>query len=393
MADPRPFAFPERLVAEPVHTAGSLAAVLQRAVGELRRAARRDPRRAGEGGVVLVERLAAAIEVVEDPVGTLAGAVARTLDQVAPVIAGGPDDARDGWLARLWVALAADEAGHLRRLAEHWGALCGTSERAATWAERLLPAAREGLATAASVACLAGQVAAGRGEAALELLAQRPVEVWPERQFGVLALAARGEVDAALAYARTSNPLGHGHAQAIARVCEAVLRAAGRDEEAYRGFAFAAHARQNCRLTFEALRRAYPAVAPSELLADLLAASPGQEGRWFATACALRFFALAAEIAERSPCDPRTLLRAGLGRLDADPEFAREVAVAALRWTCGGHGVEIAGDDVYAAFDLARAAAERTGEAPRTRSRIAAACDQPHPAAQWVQGLLAAELG
>lgn len=392
MAAARPFAFPGRLLTEPVHTPGSLAAALQRAVGELRRAGRRDLRRAGEGAVVLVEGLAAAIEVVEDPVGTVAGAAARTLDAVAPVIAGGPEDVRDGWLERLWAALAADEAGHLRRLAEHWGALCGTAERAARWADRLGPAAREGLATAASVACLASQVAAGRGEAALELLAQRPVAVWPERQFGVLALAGGGEVDAALAYARASNPLGHGHARDIARVCEAVLVAAGRAEEAYAAFAFTAHARQNCRLTFEALRSAYPGVAASRLLGDLLAASPGQEGRWFATAVALRFFDLALEIAATSPCDPRTLVRAGLARLAGDPGFAREVAVAALRWTCGGHGVEITGDDVYAAFDLARAGAARTEALSRTRSAIAAACDQPHPAAQWVLGLLAAEL-
>lgn len=376
------------------HTPGSLAAALQRAVGELRRAARGDPRRAGEGAVVLVERMAPAMEVVEDIVGTLAGAAARAIDRVVPVLAVAvPDDVRDAWLTRLWAALSVDEAGHVRRLAEHWGALCATPERAAAWAERLLPAARAGLATAASIACLAGQVAAGRYDEALALLAGREVEVWPERQFGVRALAARGDVDAALVYARASNPLGHRHAQDIARVCEAVLRAAGRDDEAYVGYAFVAHAQQNCRLTFEALRRAYPRVGASRLLEDLLAASPGQEGRWFATACALRFHALAVEIIKNSPGDPRTLLRIGLGRLEADPEFAREVAVAALRWICGGHGVEIAGDDVYAAFDLARVAGQRTDTLARTRSRIAAACDQPHPAAQWVLGLLAAELG
>lgn len=376
------------------HTPGSLAAALQRAVGELRRAARGDPLRAGEGAVVLVERMGPAMEVVEDVVGTLAGAAARAIDRIVPVMATPvPAEVRGAWLTRLWAALTADEAGHVRRLAEHWGALCETRERASEWAERLLPAARAGLATAASIACLAGQVAAGRHEDALALLAGREVEVWPERQFGVRALAARGDVDAALAYARASNPLGHRHAQDIARVCEAVLRAAGRDDEAYVGYAFVAHAQQNCRLTFEALRREYPAVAASRLLEDLLAASPGQEGRWFATACALRFHGLAVEIIKNSPGDPRTLLRIGLGRLEADPEFAREVAVAALRWICGGHGVEIAGDDVYAAFDLARVAAQRTDTLARTRSRIAAACDQPHPAAQWVLGLLAAELG
>lgn len=391
---PRPWAFPGRLVPDPTRTPGELSLGLHRAVGELRRAARLQPVRAGEGAVELCELLPPALEVVEDPVGTLAAAVGRSIDALAPVIAAAPTAAeqRDGWLERLWAVLVGDGGGQLGRLAEHWGALCGTATRAAAWAGRLLPAAREGVATVASVACLASQVAAGEHAAALELLATRTIAVWPERQFGVRALAARGELDAALAYAAASNPLGHRHAQDIARVCEAVLLAAGRREAAYRQFAVLAHTRQNCRQTFEALLRSYPEVRASQLLGDLIAASPGQEGRWFATACALRFHGLAAEIAGRSPCDPRTLIRAGAQRLAGDPEFAGEVALAAIRWLCGGHGVEISGDDVYAAHDLARAAALRTGTQAGLRAAVAALCDQPHPAAQWVHGLLAREL-
>lgn len=391
---PRPWAFPGRL-APMTRTPGELSLVLHRAVGELRRASRLQALRAGEGAVILCELLPPAIEVIEDPVGTVTAAVGRSIDALAPVIAAAPTSSalRDAWLERLWAALASDEAGHLRRLAEHWGALCVTPTRAAVWASRLLSAAREGVASAASVACLASQVAAGMHEAALELLAARTIAVWPERQFGVRALAARGELDAALSYAAASNPLGHRHAQDIARVCEAVLLAAGRREAAYSDYAVVAHTRQNCRQTFDALLRAYPEVGPSQLLEDLIAASPGQEGRWFATACALRFHALAAEIAGRSPCDPRTLIRAGLQRLAADPGFAGEVGLAAIRWLCGGHGVEISGDDVYAAHDLARAAAQRTGNEAGLRATVVALCDQPHPAAQWVHGLLARELG
>jgi hypothetical protein len=390
---PRPWAFPGRLVPM-TRTPGELSLILHRAVGELRRASRLQALRAGEGAVMLCELLPPAIEVIEDPVGTVTAAVGRSIDALAPVIAAAPTSPalREAWLERLWAALAGDEAGHLRRLAEHWGALCVTPTRAAVWALRLLPAAREGVASSASVACLASQVAAGMHEAALELLAARTIAVWPERQFGVRALAARGELDAALLYAQASNPLGHRHAQDIARVCEAVLLAAGRREAAYRDYALVAHTRQNCRQTFDALLRAYPEVGPSQLLEDLIAASPGQEGRWFATACALRFHALAAEIAGRSPCDPRTLIRAGLQQLAADPEFAGEVGLAAIRWLCGGHGVEISGDDVYAAHDLARAAAQRTGNEAGLRAAVAALCDQPHPAAQWVHGLLVREL-
>jgi len=391
---PPPWGFLAGLQPGLMQRPGELSIGLHRAVGELRRAARVDPLRAGAGAVLLCERLPAALENIDDPVGTATGAVARAIDALAPVLAAAPCPAatREVWLVRLWSALAEDAAGHLRRLAEHWGSLCAGPAVAAAWAEQLLPAAREAVASASSVACLASQVAAGQHEAALALLATRPIAVWPERQFGVLALAARGEVDAALAYAAVSNPLGHRHAQDIARVCEAVLLAAGRREEAYRRFAAAAHVRQNCRQTFAALLRVYPELEPSRLLADLLLASPGQEGRWFATAVSLRFYALAAEIAGRVPCDPRTLVRAGTQRLEADPEFAGEVAIAAIASICGGHGVEITGEDVFAAYDLAHQAALRTGGHVRLQVQVAALCEQPHPAAQWVHGLLAPEL-
>lgn len=390
---PPPWGFLARLQPGMMQRPGELSIGLHRAVGELRRAARHDPLRAGAGAVLLCEGLPAALEAIDDPVGTATGAVARAIDALAPVLAAPCAPAtRELWLERLWAALVEDDAGHLRRLAEHWGSLCVGPAVAAAWAGRLLPAAREAVASASSVACLASQVAAGLHEDALALLATRPIAVWPERQFGVLALAARGEVDAALAYAAVSNPLGHRHAQDIARVCEAALLAAGRREEAYRRFAPAAHLRQNCRQTFAALLRVYPEVGPSRLLTDLLLASPGQEGRWFATAVSLRFYALAAEIAGRVPCDPRTLVRAGTQRLAADPAFAGEVAIAALASICGGHGVEITGEDVFAAYDLARDAALRTGDQPRLLAQVAALCDQPHPAAQWVHGLLAPEL-
>jgi len=393
---PRSWAFLARLRPTAERTPGELSLGLHRAVGELRRAARSDPSRAAEGAVMLCERLAAALEPVEDPIATLAAAAARTVDALAPILTGAWSAAQRGlWLERLWVALAGDDAGQLRRLAEHWGALCGGPESAARWADRLAPClapGEAGVGAAGAIACLASQVAAGRHAQALELLATRAIAVWPERQFGVYALAALGRIDEALVYAAASNPLGHHHARDIARVCEAVLLASGQREAAYRRFAVVAHARQNCRQTFDALRRAYPERTPSELLDDLIAASPGHEGRWVATAMALRFHALASEIAGRSPCDPRTLTRHAAAQLDGDPALAGDLALGAIRWLCAGHGVEIDGDDVYAAHDLAQAAALRTGTQDRLRATVAALCDRPHPAAQWVHGLLAREL-
>lgn len=366
---------------------------LHRAVGELRRVRRRDPARALEGAMVCLELMPAAVEPVEDPLASVAAEVVRAIDALVPLLIAGPEGEAAGQLERLWALLATDARGRVTRLGEHWGALCRGQARARAWALRLRPALEE-LAgpPAAAVACLSSHVAAGMAEEALALLAARPFEVWPERQFGVLALAGRGEVDAALGYAEASNPLGHRHGPEIARVCEAVLLAAGRRPEAYRRYAFAAHVRQNCVQTFKALARGYPEVPHAQLLADLLERSEGHEGRWFATACALRFYELAGELATRSPSDPRTLIRHGQARLDVDPEFARAVAVAALRWIAGEHGVEVSGDDVFAAYDLARAAGERLGAAERTRGQVRAALDQPTAAAAWAQQLLRPEL-
>lgn len=364
---------------------------LHRAVGELRRVRRRDPGRALAGAVLCVELVPAAVEPVEDPLASLAAEVVRTIDALAPLLDDEAD--RDARLERLAALLAADGQGRIARLGEHWGALCGAPERARAWALRLQPALEELAAPPGlAAACLSSHVAAGMNDEALALLAARPLALWPERQFGVRALAARGEVDAAIAYAAASNPLGHAYAREIARVCEEVMLAAGRREEAYRRFAFSAWARQNCLQSFKALARGYPEVPPAQLLSDLIEHEPGGEGRWFATACSLRFFELALEIAARSPCDPRTLRRQGSARLDVDPAFARAAGLAALQWIAAGHGVEISGDDVFAAYDLVRDAAGRLGEPARSAAQIRAVLDQPTAAAAWAQQLLGPDL-
>jgi hypothetical protein len=40
-------------------------------------------------------------------------------------------------------------------------------------------------------------------------------------------------------------------------------------------------------VTFRALRRRYPEIEADRLLADLIASTPGEEGKWFATAKSL----------------------------------------------------------------------------------------------------------
>ncbi len=409
---------------------------IQRAISSLRPGARASPADAAAVAVLWLARLEDAIVGVDGSSGALANAVKRALDCAIPIIAGAPvDDAtRDAWLERLAAPLLEDATnpgvgagaregdslavierelggapaqGTGERalvhdlLSERWGELCGTPARASAWADRLLPAVRrawgaEGLHAVGAIACLSALLTAGRNDELLSLLSLRTIACWPERQFGVRALAAAGHVDAAIRYAGASNPLGHHHDLSIASLCESLLLAAGERERAYREFAFAASGRQNCLQTFKALVAKYPEHEPSTILADLIGASPGHEGKWFATARTLRFFQLALEIAARAPCDPRTLCRAASERMEVDPQYALELGLAALRWLIEGHGVEISAADVLEAYDIVMRAGVRLGGSPELRQRLRAEvlrlCELPAPSASWVRELLASEL-
>jgi hypothetical protein len=91
----------------------------------------------------------------------------------------------------------------------------------------------------------------------------------------------------------------------------------------------------------------------SQVLADLIAASPGDEGKWFATARELKLYGLALELARRSPCDPKTLTRAARDHVDTEPAFALDAAMIALHWLSLGWGYEMTSADVVEAYDRA----------------------------------------
>jgi hypothetical protein len=84
-------------------------------------------------------------------------------------------------------------------------------------------------------------------------------------------------------------------------------------------------------------------------------------GNYFhgATAKELKLFDLALELANRSPCDPKTLTRAARNYLEIKPAFALGAAMAALRWLSEGWGYEVTSADVVEAYDRAMDAALR----------------------------------
>lgn len=79
------------------------------------------------------------------------------------------------------------------------------------------------------------------------------------------------------------------------------------------------------------------------ILRDLVASQPGQEGKWFATAKDEDFFKLAIELANRSPSDRRTLIRAARDFAVERPEFALAAGMTALRGVAKGWAYYITG--------------------------------------------------
>ena len=97
------------------------------------------------------------------------------------------------------------------------------------------------------------------------------------------------------------------------------------------------------------------------ILRDLVASQPGNEGKWFAAAKDAGFFELAIELANRSPSDPRTLIRAARDFAVERPEFALAAGMTGLRGIANGYGHDITGIDVLDAYAAVLAAAGAVG--------------------------------
>jgi hypothetical protein len=230
---------------------------------------------------------------------------------------------------------------------------------------------------------------AGRYEELLALLDKAPTSLWHYRAWGVKALAAMSRKAEAIRYAeashgRNDNPI------AIARACEEILLSSGLAEEAYARYAIAANQGTTFLATFRAIAKKYPTQAPAKVLADLVASTPGQEGKWFAAAKDAGLYDEAIALAQRTPCDRRTLTRAARDFAATNPQFAVEAGLAALRWIAAGYGYEITGMDVLAACSTTLDAARKGGWVDETEGRIRALVAGPRSTAK---DLIAASLG
>lgn len=352
---------------------------VREAVSEIKQVARRDSLVAAEGAVLFLEKVSPALERVDSSSGAIGTAVNHAIATLVPIIAasGADGETHAQWLERLWDAYQDDDIPYIEQLGDHWGELCASKKMASEWADRLIGTCRLAWSNdpklrdlfKGTTNCLSALLAAGRHDELLELLDTAPYDLWHYRKFGVQALAATGRKADAIRYAESGDAINV-NPILIARTCEEILLSSGLAEEAYRRYALEANRATTYLAWFRAVAKKYPQRRPSEILHDLVAYTPGEEGKWFAAAKEARFFDEAIALANAGPCSPQTLTRAARDFAEKNPAFALEAGIAALRWLVEGYGYEITSLDVLNAHTYTMQAAEKLGRSDEIRQRI-----------------------
>lgn len=353
---------------------------IKEAVKEIKAVARKDPILGAEGTVRLFEKLSPALELVDSSSGAIGNAVNNAIAALVPIIASAPaeDDLRSKWLTRLWRAIEEDNMPYLEFLSEYWGDLCHTPKLASQWADEFIYTVREiwsqdqAIRSAyfkGTIACLSALFSAGRYKELLELLDLTPYKSWGYRKWGVKTLAAMGKNGEAIHYAEDSRGLNEPDSQ-ISEACEEILLADGKSEDAYRHYAIEANRKITYLATFRAIAKKYLHKEPKKILSDLVSSSLGSEGKWFAAAKSAGLYSEAIELANKSPCDPKTLIRATRDMKTKRPRFAMETGIAALRWLIAGYGYEVTGHDLLNAYEFTIEAAEKASCKKEALKRI-----------------------
>lgn len=341
---------------------------LNAALAEVAATARTDPALAGEGAVLLLEKVPPAVCEIDSSSGALGNSSHSLVDALVPIIAAAPIAAplRQKWLDRLFAAYQEDDPPYIESLGTHRGSVCASPMLASRWADDLLPTVRSAMAerrrgvyafSKATTPCLSALFTAGRFDELEQLLALDPKPFWNDQQWKVRVHAARGDIDGAI---RVIEAMRGPYAPdaALSALAEQMLHEAGRSEEAYARYAIAAHSAHTHIATFRAIAKRYPSIDAQRILGDLIASIPGHEGKWFTTAKTLKQFDLALALAQRSAVEPKTLVRAARDHQKTQPAFALEVALLALHCMARGAGYEITSAEVCAARDHALAAGE-----------------------------------
>ena len=375
---------------------------IKEALAEIKQVARKEPVLAAEGAVTLLEKLSPALEQVDSSSGALGSAVNKAIETLVPIIVKADVESkqRQRWLERLWQALQDDEMPYIELLGDYWGDLCVTPEMASRWADEFMPVVENVWSPTASghgyfkgtSACLSALFSAGRHDELLALIDKARFKWWHDRRWGVKALAAMGKKAEAIRYAEDSSGINDPGWQ-IADACEDILLSSGLVDEAYRRYAIEANQGTTNLATFRAIVKKYPDRRPEQILRDLIASTPGAEGKWFASAKDAGLFNVAIELANTSPTDPRTLTRAARDFAERQPEFAVAAGLAALHWISLGHGYEVTGMDVLDTHAALMQAATHAGIDPhKMNERIVALIASASPHSDFLRKVLAHRL-
>ncbi len=375
---------------------------VKQAVSEIKKVARKDKLLAAEGAVLFLEKVSPALEHVDSSSGAIGTAVNNAIAALVDIIAAAPADekTRKKWLERLWDAYQDDGIPYIELLGDYWGELCVSKETASRWADQLIGTCKMAWSLDPTLRgffkgttnCLSALLAAERYDELLELLEMAPYKMWHYRQYGVKALAALGKKAEAIRYAEEGRGLNDSPV-AIARACEEVLLSSGLADEAYERYGLLANQAGTYAAWFRAVAKKYPHKKPEEILDDLVAETPGEEGKWFAAAKDAKLFDEAIALANRTPCSPRTLTRAARDFETKKPEFAIEAGMAALHWLAEGYGYEITGLDVLNAYSHTTKAAENAGCAEQTQKRIRELIARESIGERFVTKMLGRHLG
>ena len=371
---------------------------INQAVSEIKKATRKDPRLGAEGAIKLMEKLWPALQHVDSSSGALGAAVYNALGVLVDIVVDAPVDmkTRAKWLDRLWEAFNDDGVGYLDVLGERWGEVCESPEIASKWADELLPMVHETWDETkrgnfsyfqGTSACMSSLLAADRCQELLDLIELAPHIFWDYRKYGVQALIAMGKKGEAIKYAKASCGLND-NPTIIEQVCERILLSSGLFEEAYQQYGLTVNRGGTNLATFKNIAKKYPMKGKSQILEALIESTPGEEGKWFATAKSLGMLSLALKLARQSPCDPKTLNRAARDYLDKEPEFAMGVAIASLHWLAQGWGYEVTNIDVYSAHDYAMKASEKLGLEHQVKRDILKIIDADKSPGKFVKGVL-----
>jgi tetratricopeptide (TPR) repeat protein len=392
-----PWAFRARFRRTAFGWKGSKLAIerIHEALAEIRAVARHHPATAAEGAALFLEKLSPALNQIDSSSGALGNATYAAVQELVPIIGSAPVDTavRNKWLDRLFEAIQDDDPPYIEPLGDHWGDLCATTELASVWADQLVPTQRNVLRErkhgtyaffSGTTLCYSALFKAGRHDELLELLALDPHPIWQYLIWGARVLAARGQVDEAIAYVR-EHAGSTTSLETIARFAEDALLKVGRRAEAFDQYALLANQANSHLSTFRALAKKYPELAPDKLLGHLITSTPGEPGKWFATAKTLKLFDRATQLAWASPCDPKTLTRAARDHLVKQPGFAMQAALAALHWMSMGHGYELTGLDAHEAHRLAIEAARNAQQIDQAQAIIEQVLAADRPMSAWMR--------